>query len=168
MASLRRLSSSPASLQLRSLLARRSFLPPSHTIHVDPPCQQLDRTAELRIPSGLDALSLDASGLDAWSLDASGLNTILGFPHNPQFGLAYTSPGLSPLEGSASAQALPWGEHAGAGLECGRGDKRTRRGKIFKGSYGNARRDKKRENQRLREKWELPPGVSAEDAFTGR
>ena len=50
--------------------------------------------------------------------------------------------------------------------QCGRGDKRTRRGKIFKESYGNARRTKKRESERLRRKWELPPGTPVKDIPT--
>lgn len=43
--------------------------------------------------------------------------------------------------------------------ECGRGDKRTKKGKRFKGSFGNARATKKRRNKRLRDKWEYTTPV---------
>ena len=39
---------------------------------------------------------------------------------------------------------------------CGRGDKRTKRGKRFKGSYGNSRPKKKEMIQRFKEKVEVP------------
>ncbi|KAL9238260.1 hypothetical protein vseg_012706 [Gypsophila vaccaria] len=39
---------------------------------------------------------------------------------------------------------------------CGRGDKRTKRGKRFKGSFGNSRPKKKEMIQRLKEKLEVP------------
>ncbi|KAK9096062.1 hypothetical protein Sjap_021559 [Stephania japonica] len=39
---------------------------------------------------------------------------------------------------------------------CGRGDKRTKRGKIFKGSYGNARPKKKEKIARIKDKVEVP------------
>ncbi|CAM6084632.1 unnamed protein product [Calypogeia fissa] len=41
---------------------------------------------------------------------------------------------------------------------CGRGDKRTKKGKRFKGSFGNCRHRKNWDTQRLREKWEIPFG----------
>ncbi|KAE8645652.1 hypothetical protein Csa_020557 [Cucumis sativus] len=37
---------------------------------------------------------------------------------------------------------------------CGRGDKRTKRGKRFKGSYGNARPKKEKKIQRIKDKIE--------------
>ncbi|KVH96638.1 30S ribosomal protein S31, mitochondrial [Cynara cardunculus var. scolymus] len=39
---------------------------------------------------------------------------------------------------------------------CGRGDKRTKRGKIFKGSYGNSRPKKEKKIQRIKDKVEVP------------
>ncbi|XP_057545303.1 30S ribosomal protein S31, mitochondrial [Amaranthus tricolor] len=41
-------------------------------------------------------------------------------------------------------------------IVCGRGDKRTKRGKRFKGSYGNSRPKKKEMIQRFKEKVEVP------------
>ncbi|KAI3774110.1 hypothetical protein L1987_48654 [Smallanthus sonchifolius] len=38
----------------------------------------------------------------------------------------------------------------------GRGDKRTKRGKIFKGSYGNSRPKKEKKIQRIKDKLEVP------------
>ncbi|MFS7978059.1 putative 30S ribosomal protein [Helianthus anomalus] len=39
---------------------------------------------------------------------------------------------------------------------CGRGDKKTKKGKIFKGSYGNSRPKKEKKIQRIKDKLELP------------
>ncbi|KAI3718393.1 hypothetical protein L6452_19262 [Arctium lappa] len=39
---------------------------------------------------------------------------------------------------------------------CGRGDKRTKKGKIFKGSYGNSRPKKEKKIQRIKDKVEVP------------
>ncbi|KAK9690992.1 hypothetical protein RND81_09G169500 [Saponaria officinalis] len=39
---------------------------------------------------------------------------------------------------------------------CGRGDKRTKRGKRFKGSFGNSRPKKKEMIQRIKDKVEVP------------
>ncbi|CAA3024125.1 30S ribosomal S31, mitochondrial [Olea europaea subsp. europaea] len=44
----------------------------------------------------------------------------------------------------------------GAPILCGRGDKKTRRGKIFKGSYGNARPKKEKKIERIKDKIEVP------------
>ncbi|KMT00325.1 hypothetical protein BVRB_9g216390 [Beta vulgaris subsp. vulgaris] len=41
-------------------------------------------------------------------------------------------------------------------IVCGRGDKRTKRGKRFKGSYGNSRPKKKDMIQRIKDKVEVP------------
>ncbi|KAL3688769.1 hypothetical protein R1sor_015078 [Riccia sorocarpa] len=41
---------------------------------------------------------------------------------------------------------------------CGRGDKRTKKGKRFNHSHGNYRHQKGWETRRLREKWEIPAG----------
>ncbi|ERN16329.1 hypothetical protein AMTRI_Chr09g40280 [Amborella trichopoda] len=39
---------------------------------------------------------------------------------------------------------------------CGRGDKKTKRGKRFKGSYGNARPKRKEMIERIKDKVEVP------------
>ncbi|KAK1420486.1 hypothetical protein QVD17_22124 [Tagetes erecta] len=39
---------------------------------------------------------------------------------------------------------------------CGRGDKKTKRGKIFKGSYGNSRPKKEKKIERIKDKLEVP------------
>ncbi|XP_042380358.1 30S ribosomal protein S31, mitochondrial-like [Zingiber officinale] len=45
---------------------------------------------------------------------------------------------------------------AGLVVPCGRGDKKTERGKRFKGSYGNARGKKKTMIQRIKDRVEVP------------
>ncbi|CAN8283777.1 unnamed protein product [Cochlearia groenlandica] len=43
------------------------------------------------------------------------------------------------------------------GMEvCGRGDKKTKKGKRFKGTYGNARGKKQKMIERIKDKLELP------------
>ncbi|KAL1338263.1 hypothetical protein HN51_032942 [Arachis hypogaea] len=46
----------------------------------------------------------------------------------------------------------------GGGLPtvCGRGDKKTKKGKRFKGSYGNARPKKEKMIERIKDKVEVP------------
>ncbi|KAF9610712.1 hypothetical protein IFM89_024409 [Coptis chinensis] len=39
---------------------------------------------------------------------------------------------------------------------CGRGDKRTKKGKRFKGSYGNARPKKEKKIERIKDRVEVP------------
>ncbi|KAJ7517255.1 hypothetical protein O6H91_21G016000 [Diphasiastrum complanatum] len=39
---------------------------------------------------------------------------------------------------------------------CGRGDKKTKKGKRFKGSFGKRRPDRGNQIRRLKTKWELP------------
>ncbi|XP_028767966.1 30S ribosomal protein S31, mitochondrial [Neltuma alba] len=39
---------------------------------------------------------------------------------------------------------------------CGRGDKKTKRGKRFKGSYGNARPKREKMIERIKDKVEVP------------
>ncbi|XP_068646154.1 small ribosomal subunit protein bTHXm [Aristolochia californica] len=39
---------------------------------------------------------------------------------------------------------------------CGRGDKRTKKGKRFKGSYGNARPKKDKKIERIKDRVEVP------------
>ncbi|XP_058213212.1 small ribosomal subunit protein bTHXm [Rhododendron vialii] len=45
---------------------------------------------------------------------------------------------------------------AGAPILCGRGDKRTKKGKRFKGSYGNSRPKKEKMIERIKDKVEVP------------
>ncbi|KAI9124114.1 hypothetical protein K1719_005414 [Acacia pycnantha] len=53
------------------------------------------------------------------------------------------------------AAAAP--SHAGAApILCGRGDKKTKKGKRFKGSYGNARPKKEKKIERIKDKVEVP------------
>ncbi|PKA66327.1 30S ribosomal protein S31, mitochondrial [Apostasia shenzhenica] len=54
-----------------------------------------------------------------------------------------------------SSSSLP--ARADAGLvTCGRGDKKTKRGKRFKGSFGNARPKKEKKIQRIKDRIEVP------------
>ncbi|KAL5985866.1 hypothetical protein ACLOJK_027855 [Asimina triloba] len=53
----------------------------------------------------------------------------------------------------AAAAAASW---TGQAEVCGRGDKKTKKGKRFKGSYGNARPKRKQMIQRLKDKLEVP------------
>lgn len=39
---------------------------------------------------------------------------------------------------------------------CGRGDKKTKKGKRFKGSYGNARPKKEKKIERIKDRVEVP------------
>ncbi|KAI0493919.1 hypothetical protein KFK09_024046 [Dendrobium nobile] len=41
-------------------------------------------------------------------------------------------------------------------MTCGRGDKKTKRGKRFKGSFGNARPKKEKKIQRIKDRIEVP------------
>ncbi|KAL6963359.1 hypothetical protein U1Q18_003789 [Sarracenia purpurea var. burkii] len=61
---------------------------------------------------------------------------------------------LLPLTSSSSSSATS--AAAALPILCGRGDKRTKKGKIFKGSYGNARPKKKEKIQRIKDKVEVP------------
>ncbi|WOK92903.1 30S ribosomal protein S31, mitochondrial-like [Canna indica] len=45
---------------------------------------------------------------------------------------------------------------AGFVVPCGRGDKKTKRGKRFKGSFGNARAKRKKMIQRIKDRVEVP------------
>ncbi|CAI0437821.1 unnamed protein product [Linum tenue] len=44
----------------------------------------------------------------------------------------------------------------GLPIQCGRGDKKTKKGKIFIGSYGNSRPKKDKKIERIKDKNELP------------
>ncbi|KAI3905260.1 hypothetical protein MKW92_040013 [Papaver armeniacum] len=39
---------------------------------------------------------------------------------------------------------------------CGRGDKRTKKGKIFNGTFGNSRPKKEKQIERIKERVEVP------------
>ncbi|XP_022726188.1 30S ribosomal protein S31, mitochondrial-like [Durio zibethinus] len=52
--------------------------------------------------------------------------------------------------------ASPSGVAAGVPILCGRGDKKTKKGKRFKGSYGNARPKKEKKIERIKDKVEVP------------
>ncbi|KAK0583503.1 hypothetical protein LWI29_037601 [Acer saccharum] len=54
----------------------------------------------------------------------------------------------SPAATSVAASDAP--------ILCGRGDKKTKRGKRFKGSYGNSRPKKEKMQERLKDKVEVP------------
>ncbi|XP_066382376.1 small ribosomal subunit protein bTHXm [Miscanthus floridulus] len=41
-------------------------------------------------------------------------------------------------------------------VTCGRGDKKTKRGKRFKGSYGNARPKREKKIERIKDRVEVP------------
>jgi 30S ribosomal protein S31 len=41
-------------------------------------------------------------------------------------------------------------------VTCGRGDKKTKRGKRFKGSYGNARPKREKKIERIKDRIEVP------------
>ncbi|CAN1125419.1 30S ribosomal protein S31, mitochondrial [Linum perenne] len=57
---------------------------------------------------------------------------------------------LSPVSSSAPGAAL------GFPMLCGRGDKKTKKGKIFKGTYGNSRPKKEKKIERIKDKNEVP------------
>ncbi|KAF7810832.1 30S ribosomal protein S31, mitochondrial [Senna tora] len=48
------------------------------------------------------------------------------------------------------------GAAAASPILCGRGDKKTKRGKRFKGSYGNARPKREKMIERIKDKVEVP------------
>lgn len=52
----------------------------------------------------------------------------------------------------ASSMAAP----AGEAIVCGRGDKKTKKGKRFKGSFGNCRPKKDKKIERIKDKIEVP------------
>ncbi|PIN12736.1 hypothetical protein CDL12_14644 [Handroanthus impetiginosus] len=56
-------------------------------------------------------------------------------------------PSLSSSMGSSPSEAP---------ILCGRGDKRTKKGKRFKGSYGNCRPKKDKKIERIKDKIEVP------------
>ncbi|XP_077246206.1 30S ribosomal protein S31 [Tasmannia lanceolata] len=61
-----------------------------------------------------------------------------------------------PGQSIAPAVPLPGGLSSLPPLLCGRGDKRTKRGKRFKGSYGNSRPKREKKIERIKDKVEVP------------
>lgn len=70
------------------------------------------------------------------------------------FAVFFRQPGEG-LGGGGAVAVEPIRDSA---LWCGRGDKKTKRGKRFKGSFGNARPTKGAVARRLRQRWQIPPG----------
>ncbi|XP_057788501.1 30S ribosomal protein S31, mitochondrial [Salvia miltiorrhiza] len=52
----------------------------------------------------------------------------------------------------ASSMAAPPGD----AILCGRGDKKTKKGKRFKGSFGNSRPKREKKIERIKDKVEVP------------
>ncbi|XP_030450397.1 30S ribosomal protein S31, mitochondrial [Syzygium oleosum] len=71
-------------------------------------------------------------------------------------------PSLAVPISSLSSASLPSSSSSSIGAPppfpvlCGRGDKRTKKGKRFKGSYGNARPKKEKKIERIKDKVEVP------------
>ncbi|OAY67740.1 30S ribosomal protein S31, mitochondrial [Ananas comosus] len=57
---------------------------------------------------------------------------------------------------SSSSAAAAAAAAAPEFVPCGRGDKRTKRGKRFKGSYGNARPKREKKIERIKDRVEVP------------
>ncbi|KAM1242674.1 hypothetical protein FF1_034413 [Malus domestica] len=57
---------------------------------------------------------------------------------------------------SPAAAAIAKANVLGAPMLCGRGDKKTKKGKRFKGSFGNARPKKEKRIERIKDKVEVP------------
>ncbi|CAK7329602.1 unnamed protein product [Dovyalis caffra] len=64
---------------------------------------------------------------------------------------------------STSSAPLVSSGAAMAPILCGRGDKKTKRGKRFKGTYGNARPKKDKKIERIKDKVEVPRVSRADD-----
>ncbi|KAK3129636.1 hypothetical protein QOZ80_6BG0482620 [Eleusine coracana subsp. coracana] len=61
------------------------------------------------------------------------------------------APARSPVPVPAAAVAAE-----AEAMTCGRGDKKTKRGKRFKGSFGNARPKKEKKIERIKDRVEVP------------
>ncbi|XP_073128442.1 small ribosomal subunit protein bTHXm [Henckelia pumila] len=59
-------------------------------------------------------------------------------------------------ENRAAFSSLAAASTASAPILCGRGDKKTKKGKRFKGSYGNSRPKKEKKIERIKDKIEVP------------
>lgn len=62
----------------------------------------------------------------------------------------------SAIEHRMAFSSLASSEPAAAPILCGRGDKKTKKGKRFKGSYGNSRPAKEKKIERIKDKIEVP------------
>ncbi|CAI0378263.1 unnamed protein product [Linum tenue] len=62
---------------------------------------------------------------------------------------------LAAVTQPSSASSIPYSV-LGFPIQCGRGDKKTKKGKIFIGSYGNSRPKKDKKIERIKDKNELP------------
>ena len=63
------------------------------------------------------------------------------------------------VEQRATFFSVPSSSSTSAPIEpvlCGRGDKKTKRGKRFKGSYGNARPKREKKIERIKDRVEVP------------
>ncbi|CAN1261630.1 30S ribosomal protein S31, mitochondrial [Linum perenne] len=60
--------------------------------------------------------------------------------------------------GATQQQSFSFSSLAALGFPmlCGRGDKKTKKGKIFKGTYGNSRPKKEKKIERIKDKNEVP------------
>ncbi|KAA8547336.1 hypothetical protein F0562_003800 [Nyssa sinensis] len=56
----------------------------------------------------------------------------------------------------SSMSSSPSSSSAVVPILCGRGDKKTKKGKRFKGSYGNARPKKEKKIERIKDRVEVP------------
>ncbi|XP_062076903.1 small ribosomal subunit protein bTHXm [Humulus lupulus] len=65
-------------------------------------------------------------------------------------------PFMAPSSMSFSAAAGASAGGIGVPILCGRGDKKTKKGKRFKGSYGNSRPKKEKKIERIKDKVEVP------------
>ncbi|CDO96986.1 unnamed protein product [Coffea canephora] len=63
---------------------------------------------------------------------------------------------FSPSSSSSSLSSLSSSSMTSSPILCGRGDKRTKKGKIFKGSYGNARPKREKKIERIKDRVEVP------------
>ena len=68
--------------------------------------------------------------------------------------MASSSPSFSSASGTPASVSSAGG--IGVPIMCGRGDKKTKKGKRFKGSYGNARPKKEKKIERIKDKVEVP------------
>ncbi|RAL43002.1 unnamed protein product [Cuscuta campestris] len=62
--------------------------------------------------------------------------------------MSFFAPSISASSSRAALEAPP--------ILCGRGDKKTKKGKRFKGSFGNSRPKKEKKIERIKDKVEVP------------
>ena len=72
----------------------------------------------------------------------------------------FSSPFPSPCSSSFHPSPLPPpASSVATSTLCGRGDKKTKKGKRFRGKFGNSRPNREHRIRRIRERWEQPPGT---------